>query len=411
MDRFFRYVRVHTKSEPNQNEIPSTARQFDLGNMLVDELKELGITDAAISDHCVVTGTVPSNLPAEDDEKVPVVCFLAHLDTSPDELGENVNPQVITYEGGDIVLPKDKDVVIRASENPILAGLVGQRIVTTDGTTLLGADDKAGIAEIMTAIAMLMKSPERRRGTIKVVFTPDEEIGKGVDAVDVEAIGAKYAYTVDGGEAGQLETQTFNGASGDLIIKGYNTHPGYAKGKMVNSIRVLAHALKLFPDQESPENTEGFEGYSHPISVLSTVNETHVAFIVRDFDYDGLLSKMKRLEEGVAGLREKYPRAEFKLKMDERYYNMGQVLDKHPAAIEIAEEAINRTGLVAKRTAIRGGTDGARLSFMGLPTPNIFAGGLNFHSKKEFVPVEAMEKATEAILNIVDIFVERHLVA
>lgn len=409
VNRFIRYVKVHTTSKEDIDKIPSTDRQFELADMLVRELKELGIEDALVNENCIVTGTLLSNLTPEETAKVPVLCFNAHLDTSPEEPGKDVNPIIIkNYQGGDIKLPSDQSVIISSKETPDLEKFIGSDIITTDGTTLLGADDKAGIAEIMTAIATLKSEPKRKHGTIKIVFTPDEEVGKGTDALDIDSIGADYAYTLDGDLMGVLEIETFNAAGGTITVKGYNIHPGYAYGKMINSIRIIHDLLALFPDEEAPETTKDYQGYFHVYKMDSSVNEGSLSFILRDFDYDNLKRKMEIIENGVKRIQEKHPGSEIILNMKESYKNMKEILDQHPLVVDNAKEAIKRAGLSVIMKPIRGGTDGARMSFMGLPTPNIFTGGMNFHSKKEFIPIIAMEKAVEAILNIIEIFVEKN---
>ncbi|MHA2363581.1 MAG: peptidase T [Candidatus Hodarchaeales archaeon] len=411
LNRFLKYVQVNTTSQENVDTIPSTSHQFDLANILVDELKEIGLEDVKVNDNCIVSATLQSNLSEEDCNKVPVICFLAHMDTSPEEPGENVKPQIIkSYQGGDIILPGDKSIIISPDETPSLNKFIGSDIITTDGTTLLGADNKAGIASIMTAISYLVSHSDRKHGTIKIVFTPDEEVGKGTDALDLQAINADYGYTMDGDEMGILETENFNAAGGTITIKGYNIHPGYAKDKMVNSIRILGDVINLFPLIEAPETTEKFEGFYHPYKVEGGVNETKLDFILRDFDFKELKNKMRIIEDGIIEIRKKHPRVSINLSLTESYRNMKEVIDKNYIVAEIAEEAIKRAGVTVINKPIRGGTDGARLCFKGLPTPNVFSGGINFHSKKEFVPLIAMEKAVETILNISEIFVERFLI-
>ena len=410
VDRFIRYVKIHTTSKEDVDEIPSTKRQFDLANILVKELLDLGIDDAVVTDHCYVIGTLPSNLSSELTKKVPVLCFLAHMDTSPEEPGENVKPQIVkNYQGGDIILPGNTDLIISPKETPSLSKFIGSDIITSDGTTLLGGDDKAGIASIMTVISLLTKDTSIPHGTLKIVFTPDEEVGHGVDALDVESLGADYGYTLDGDEMGVLETETFNAAGGSITVKGFNFHPGYAKNKLINSVKIIGEIIGEFPVQEAPETTEKREGYYHIYEVKGGVNESILRFILRDFDENNLELKINYLQDVVKKYQEKYPKAEIRLNVKKQYKNMKYVLDQHPQIIQYAEEAIRRTGIELIRKEVRGGTDGARLSFMGLPTPNIFAGAMNFHSKKEYVPVVSMEKSVETVLNLIQIFVENSI--
>ncbi len=409
VDRFLKYVKIHTTSKEGVEEIPSTQRQFDLAHVLVKELLDLGIKDASVDAHCYVKGTLESNLPLEKAEKVPVICFLAHMDTSPEEPGENVKPQIVkNYSGGDIILSGDPNVIISPKETPAILKYIGSDIITSDGTTLLGGDDKAGIASIMTVISKLTKNPSIPHGTLKFVFTPDEEVGHGVDALDVESLGADYGYTLDGDEMGVLETETFNAAGGSITVKGFNFHPGYAKDKLINSVKIIGEIIGEFPRQEAPETTEKREGYYHVYEVKGGVNESTLRFILRDFDEKNLELRINYLQNVIKKYQEKYPKAKIRLNVKKQYRNMKYILDQHPHIIQYAEEAIRKTGVELIRKEVRGGTDGARLSFMGLPTPNIFAGAMNFHSKKEFVPVISMEKSIEAVLNLIQIFVENY---
>ncbi|MFX0015217.1 MAG: peptidase T [Promethearchaeota archaeon] len=410
LDRFLRYVKVHTSSKEDINKIPSTKHQFDLAYLLVEELKDFGLTDVILTEHCYVIATIPSNLSDELTEKIPILCFLAHMDTSPEEQGKNVKPQIIRkYNGGDISLPGNPNLVISPQETPSLNRFIGSDIVTSDGTTLLGGDDKAGIAAIMTFVATLIADPTIKHGIIKIVFTPDEEVGHGVDALDVESLGADIGYTLDGDEMGVLESETFNAAGGTITILGFNFHPGYAKDKMVNAIRIMGEILSYFPQDQAPETTEKMEGYYHVYEANGSVNEAKVRFILRDFDFDELQNKIQKIEKIVKHTQERYPKAKIDLNLKEQYRNMKYQLDKVPHVVEYAEEAIKRTGVEVIRKPVRGGTDGARLSYLGLPTPNIFAGSINFHSKKEFIPVIAMEKAVETIVNLVQIYVEKSI--
>ncbi len=408
VNRFLRYVKVHTTSKEDVDEIPSTKRQFDLANILVKELIELGIKDATVTEHCYVIGTLNSNLEPDLSVKVPVICLLAHMDTSPEEPGDNVHPQIVkNYQGGDIPLPGNSDIVISPKETPSILKFIGSDIITSDGTTLLGGDDKAGIAVIMTAIATLINDPSIKHGTIKIVFTPDEEVGHGVDALDVKALGADIGYTLDGDEMGVLESETFNAAGGTIKITGFNFHPGYAKDKLVNAIRIMASIINQFPKEEVPETTEKKEGYYHVYGAKGSVNEATLRFILRDFDYDQLKIKMKYIESIIEKTQHDYPKAKIELNLKESYKNMKYKIEEVPYAIEYAEEAIKQAGLEVITKPVRGGTDGARLSYMGLPTPNLFAGSINFHSKKEFVPVVALEKSVETVVNLIQIYVKK----
>ncbi len=410
LDRFLKYVSIHTTSQEDITEIPSTKRQFNLANLLVTELQALGLMDASVDEHCYVIATLQSNLSKDLTDKVPVLCLCAHMDTSPEEPGENIKPQIIkNYDGGDIVLPGNPNLVISPQETPSLKKFIGSDVVTSDGTTLLGGDDKAGIAAIMTAIATLVSDPSIKHGTIKIVFTPDEEVGHGVEALDVKSLSADFGYTIDGDEMGVLESETFNAAGGSITITGFNFHPGYAKDKMVNAVRILGDIISQFPKDQAPETTEKREGYYHVLSAKGSVNEAKLRFILRDFDLAELHQKMKKIEEIIKQIQEQNPKAKIEFDLKEQYKNMKYQLDKVPHVVDYAEEAIKRAGVEVIRKPVRGGTDGARLSYMGLPTPNIFAGSINFHSKKEFVPVIAMEKSVETILNLLQIYVEKSI--
>ncbi|HME51342.1 MAG TPA: peptidase T [Candidatus Lokiarchaeia archaeon] len=403
LDRFLRYVRVYTTSQEDVQEIPSTPRQFDLARLLVQELNDMGMDSVELDDHCIIYGTLATNLPEETAARVPIVCFIAHLDTSPEEPGENVQPLVVTYTGGDLTYPNNPDLAVTVEDSPVLSDLEGEMLVTSDGTTLLGADDKAGVAEIMAAVSFLLQHPDIPHGTIKIVFSPDEEVNHSVDFIDVQKIGADFGYTLDGDELGTIEAECFNAVSGNIVIQGYNVHPGYAYGKMVNAARVMADILKLFPDEIAPETTRDREGYYHPAHVQGSVNEAKMDFLLRDFDQGALQEKIEAIRTGVAEVQAKYPGAKINLEFKEGYHNMKEIMDQHPRVTEIADEAIRRLSVEPRHKEIRGGTDGARLCFMGLPCPNLFAGGMNFHSKKEFVPVRWMEQAVQMILNIVEI--------
>lgn len=404
-ERFLRYVTIDTQSDPESPTIPSTEKQKDLGRLLVRELHAMGITDAELDPY----GYVYATIPATTDKPVPVICFCSHMDTSPDCSGKDVKPQIVkNYQGGDIVLPADPKQVIRVSENPALLDQIGHDIITTDGTTLLGADNKAGIAEIMDAAAFLVANPQIRHGMIKILFTPDEEIGRGVDKVDLKRLGADFAYTIDGETVGHLEDETFSADAATVTIEGVSTHPGFAKGRMEHAIKAAARILERLPqDTCSPETTEGKEGFLHPVSITGSLESATLSLIVRDFTEAGLQEKEALLENIVREVMLEFPRSSYEIAFKEQYRNMKVVLDQHPAVVNNALEAIRRTGLKPVRSSIRGGTDGSRLSFMGLPCPNIFAGEHSFHARTEWVSVQDMEKAVQTIVHLVMVWEER----
>jgi tripeptide aminopeptidase len=403
-DRFVRYVQIDTRSDEDSMSYPSTAKQLVLLQLLARELEAIGLSDVTLDEHGYVTATLEGT--GSNSTPVPVIGLLAHVDTSPDVSGANVKPQVVgNYQGGDIVLSGDPTQIIAARENPWLADCIGHDIVTSDGTTLLGADDKAGVAEIMTAMAYLALHPEIGHGRVRVGFTPDEEVGRGTEYFDVRAFGADYAYTLDGSTPGEVEDETFCADSVNVRVRGSNVHPGYAKGKMVNSIKVAADIIARLPQGgRSPETTEGREGYVHPNLVQGSVEEARIKLIVRDFEENGLADHEALISSVVDEVGAKYPLANITVEIEKTYRNMRYVLNQHPRVVECAEEAMRRVGLKPVRTAIRGGTDGARLSAMGLPTPNIFAGGHNFHSKREWVSVQDMAKAVETIVQLVQVW-------
>jgi tripeptide aminopeptidase len=404
-ERFLRYVVIDTQSDPASPTCPSTEKQKDLGRLLAAELREIGLSDAHLDDH----GYVYATLPANTGKQVPVICFCSHMDTSPDCSGANVKPQIVrNYRGGDIVLPADPAQVIRFTEHPALAHQIGHDIITTDGTTLLGADNKAGVAEIMDAVHFLTKNPQVKHGTIKVLFTPDEEIGRGVDNADLTKLGADFAYTIDGESAGQIEDETFSADAATVTIEGVSTHPGFAKGKMEHAIKIAAAIVDRLPKNTcSPETTEGREGFLHPIGLSGTLETARLGLIVRDFTEQGLREKEALLESIVKEVMQDFPRSTARIDIKQQYRNMKQVIDRHPEIVEYAVEAIRRAGLNPVKTAIRGGTDGSRLSFMGLPCPNIFAGEHAFHSRLEWVSRQDMEKAVQTIVHLAMIWEER----
>jgi len=401
-ERFLRYVKYDTQSAPDSKTYPSTEKQKELGRQIVEELKGLGLKDASIDEHGYVTATLPSNV----QRSVPVVGFIAHMDTSPELTGKDVKAEVHeNYAGEDIVLLGDRTQVLRCSENPELSKKIGNGIITSDGTTLLGADDKAGVAVIVDAVHYLVNSPEIQHGTIKVGFTPDEEVGRGVEYFDVRKFGALYAYTMDGETLGDVENETFSADSVRVTFRGISFHPGYAKGRLVNSIKIASTFVDKLPkDRISPETTEKTEGYVHPNVIEGGVESTSVRFIIRDFDDD----ELKRKEETLRALAEEtvrsYPGSNFTFEVKESYRNMKRVLDKHPQVVEKAMQAVRMAGLQPRLERIRGGTDGASLCYKGLPTPNLASGQHNFHSKLEWVSIQDMKKASEIIVNLVKIW-------
>ncbi|MGD9900484.1 MAG: peptidase T [Calditrichaceae bacterium] len=405
LDRFLSYVKYDTQSSEESETYPSTLKQLELSKKLVGELKELGLKDVELTEHGYVFGTLPSNV----DFKVPVIGLISHVDTSPDVSGKNVNPVINkNYKGQDIVLENDKSQVIQFSNNPALKNCMGHDIITTDGTTLLGADNKAGVAEIMGAMNYLIENPEIKHGKIRVAFTVDEEVGTGTEHFDVKQFGADFAYTIDGETAGEIEDETFCADTAIVKIEGVNVHPGYAKNKLISSVKIAADLIERLPkDSMSPETTEKREGYLHPHAIKGGVELTEVVFLVRDFTVEGLNEKEAYLKKLCEELSKKYAPAKATMEVKESYRNMKYKIDEHPEVVEYALEAVKRSGLTPIKNLIRGGTDGARLSYMGLPTPNVFTGGHNFHSKKEWVSVQDMQKAVETIVNLVKIWAEK----
>lgn len=403
--RFIKYAKIDTQSDPDSPTCPSTLKQKNLGQVLVEELLEMGISDAEMDDNGYVYGTISSNT----SKQLPVIFFCSHMDTSPDCSGENVKPIIHdNYQGQDLILPDDHHIVIKLSEHKDLKHQIGNDIITASGTTLLGADNKAGLAEIMEAAAFLMKNPGVKHGTIKLLFTPDEEIGRGVDKADLKKLGADFGYTIDGETLGSIEDETFSADGATLKIQGVSTHPGFAKGKMESAIKILAEILDSLPkDTLTPETTHQKEGFIHPVSINGQVEEAEAQLIIRDFTDEKLAAHGQFLEETVKKVMANYPKSTYKLSIKAQYRNMKQVLDQHPRIVQYGIEAIERAGVVPKQQSIRGGTDGSRLSYMGLPCPNIFAGEHAFHSKQEWVSVQDMEKAVQTIINIACIWEER----
>jgi tripeptide aminopeptidase len=405
LDRFLRYVKIDTQSDAQSQTIPSTEKQKNLGRLLVEELQGMGIADAELDEYGYVYATIPANT----DKGAPVICFCSHMDTSPDSSGKDVKPIVHRdYQGGNIQLPDDPSVIIRPEEHPDLQEQLGNDIVTASGKTLLGADNKAGLAEIMDAAHHLMNHPEVKHGTIRILFTPDEEIGRGVDKVDLKKLGADYAYTVDGEKLGSLEDETFSADMVTITIEGVSVHPGFAKGKMESAIKIAGEIVANLPkDRLSPETTEGKEGFIHPTRIAGIVEAATLEFIIRDFTEEGLKQHESELHDIMEAVLKNYPGSKASFEVKEQYRNMKEILDKHPRVIEYAKEAMLRTGIRPIPNSIRGGTDGSRLSYMGLPCPNIFAGEHAFHSKQEWVSVQDMEKAVETIINLAVIWEER----
>ena len=402
IDRFLRYVSVDTQSNEESETQPSAAKELDLLRMLRDELQAMGV-EATLDEYGYVMASLPSNIGKE----VPAVGFIAHVDTAPDASGKDVKPQIIpNYDGGAIDLKGVPGLQLRPTEFPEMLHYVGQTLITTDGTTLLGADDKAGVAEIMDAVQYLVEHPEVKHGPVKIGFTPDEEIGRGVVKFDVKRFGADYAYTMDGGEAGELEFENFNAASAKIHIQGCNVHPGYAKGKMRNAILIGQELNAMLPVMARPEYTEGYEGFFHLISFKGTVEEADFAYIIRDHDRAKFEARKEMMTRVAAFINDKYGEGTVTCTVKDQYYNMREQVEPHYHIIDKAVKAMEMAGVKPRIQPIRGGTDGANLSFKGLPCPNIFAGGLNFHGKMEFVPLESMEKASQVILNIISLFAE-----
>ncbi len=411
VERFLRYVQIDTQSDPNSETVPSTEGQLKFGKILAGELEELGLLDIVIDEYGIVMATLPSNLPAGHParNKVPVVGLLAHMDTSPDVSGKDVKPVIHRkYQGGDIVLPGDESQTIKVDENPTLKLYHGTDIITSDGTTLLGADDKAGIAAIMTALQTLVRNPDRyKHGDVRISFTIDEEIGTGIGYFDIERFAADVAYTIDGSTVGEISNETFNAKTAIVRVTGRDIHPGYAKDIMINSIRIVSAFIDRLPPDVSPERTADREGYIHPNQLSGTTHTSEVRMLLRDFYDEGMEEKERIVRSIVEELRNEYPGAIIELEIQESYRNMRYWLDDDPRVTDYAKEAIRRAGLEPHLKPIRGGTDGARLTERGLPTPNIFTGGENFHSRQEWLAVKGLEKSVETILNLVEVWVEK----
>jgi tripeptide aminopeptidase len=406
MDRFLRYVKIDTQSQEDQTTTPSTRKQLNLANLLAKELTALGAQNVRVSEFGIVYATVPGNL--ADNSKVPVVGFIAHMDTSPAVSGENVNAIIHkNYQGGDITLPKDPTQVITVAKTPALKELIGDDIITADGTTLLGSDDKSGCAEIMTMIDILRQNPQIKHGAIAIAFTPDEEVGTGIEKFDVKGFGAKFAYTVDGEELGEISDETWSARTATVTFQGKSTHPGTAKGIMINAMYAIADYLNRFPHDMLPETTEGRVGFVHPYAGVIDVESSNVKILLRDFDISGLDAKEKLLRDMVAQTAAKFPEVKITIDVKENYKNMKEVLKNYPELTNNAMEAAKRAGLKPFLKPIRGGTDGSRLTFQGLPTPNLFTGGGNFHGKLEYNSRRGLEKSTETLVHLVQIFAEK----
>lgn len=404
INRFISYVTIDTEADPNSNTTPSSSKQWNLANKLVEELKAIGLQDVTIDDKAYIQATLPSNI----DEKVPTIGFVSHFDTTPDFTGANVKPQIVpNYDGGDIILNKEQNIVLSPSYFEDLLLYKGQTLITTDGTTLLGADDKAGITEIVTAMEYLIQNPHIKHGTIKVGFTPDEEIGRGADFFDVEKFGCDWAYTMDGSQIGELEYENFNAAGVKLKFKGKSVHPGYAKGKMINAMTLAAKFITALPAGETPEETQDYEGFYHVVHLDGSIEEANVQLIIRDHDRNKFETRKTHVQSMVDDLNAKYQK-QFganivDVEIKDQYYNMREKVEPVMHIVEIAEQAMKNLGITPIVKPIRGGTDGSRLSYMGLPCPNIFAGGHNFHGKYEYVPVESIQSAINVIVEIVQI--------
>jgi tripeptide aminopeptidase len=404
VEKFLKYVKFDTKSDEESTTVPSTSKQLILAKELGKELKEIGMEDVSVDSNGYVMATLPGNI----GKNIPVIGFIAHMDTSPDFSGDNVNPKIVkNYDGSDIVLNEEQNIVLRISESPELKDYIGKDIITTDGTTLLGADDKAGLAEIMTAMEYLIAHPEIKHGDVRIGFTPDEEIGRGADHFDVVKFNADLAYTVDGGVIGELEYENFNAAGAKITIKGRNFHPGYSKNKMINSALVANEFMTMLPADETPATTEGYEGFYHLLAINGEVEETNLSYIIRDFDAEKFEARKVFIQDIVNKLNEKYGNGAVTIEIKEQYRNMKEKVEPEKYIVDIAFKAMEAVGVKPLVRPIRGGTDGSRLSYMGLPTPNLFTGGHNFHGRFEYISIQSMEKAVEVVVKIVELYSER----
>lgn len=400
IDRFIKYTQFDTQSDPNTGLTPSTPGQMFFSRELAEELKSIGLDEVELDENGYIMATVPSNI----EQEVPVIGFIAHVDTSPDFSGKNVSPKIVEdYDGGEIVLNAENGIVLKPAEFPELKQYIGQQIITTDGTTLLGADDKAGITAIVSAMEYLIQHPEIKHGKIRVGFTPDEEIGEGAGLFDVEKFGADFAYTIDGGEIGELEYENFNAAMAKVIAHGRNVHPGYAHGKMRNSIRIANQLIAMLPRHETPEHSKGYEGFYHLMSFNGDVEKTEMQFLIRDFKRDRFEDRKKEMEHLVRKVNHEFGAGAMEVEIKDQYYNMREKIEPVKYIVDLAEKAMKDVGVVPNIKPIRGGTDGAQLAFKGLPTPNIFAGGHNFHGRFEFLPVPSLQKAMEVVLKIAEL--------
>jgi tripeptide aminopeptidase len=406
IDRFTKYIKIDTQSDPNNEAFPSTEKQWNLAKILVEDLKDIGLQDVTLDDNCYIMATLPSNV----DYEVPTIGFIAHMDTSPDYSGTNVNPQIHkNYDGKDILLSKEQNIILSPDYFDDLLLYKGQTLITTDGTTLLGADDKAGITEIITAMEYLIQHPEIKHGEIKIAFTPDEEVGKGAHKFDVEKFGAKWAYTMDGSQIGELEYENFNAAGGKVVVEGKSVHPGYAKGKMINSLLIANDFIASLPKNEIPQETEGYEGFFHLHSINGSVEKTELQYIIRDHDRKLFEDRKEQFKKTAENINSKLGQNLIQVEVKDQYFNMKEKVEPVKYIVDIAKEAMEELGIKPIVKAIRGGTDGSQLSYMGLPCPNIFAGGHNFHGRYEYVPVESMVKATEVIVKIAEKTAKRAL--
>jgi tripeptide aminopeptidase len=400
IDRFLKYIQYNTQSDPNTGLTPSTPGQMNFSRQLAEELKEIGLAEVELDENGYIMATLPSNI----EKEVPVAGFIAHVDTSPDFPGKNISPKIVEdYDGGDIILNAENNIVLKPSEFPELKKYIGQTLITTDGNTLLGADDKAGIAAIVSAMEYLVGNPDIKHGKIRIGFTPDEEIGEGANLFDVKKFGADFAYTIDGGEIGELEFENFNAALAKVTAHGRNVHPGYARNKMRNSMRIANQLVMMLPRHETPEHSDGYEGFYHLMSFNGDVEKTEMQFLIRDFNRERFEDRKKEMQHLVNKVNHEFGEGTMELEIKDQYYNMREKIEPVMYIVDLAEKAMREVGVIPKIKPIRGGTDGARLAYMGLPTPNIFAGGHNFHGRFEFLPVPSLEKAMEVILKIAEL--------